>query len=118
MREERLWDSLVSGGQPVSSAVERPSPGVIEPSRPTEEHAAIGDVPPEDRTLAEGLASLSLELGKDDFQVFNALEQKKQLQLDVEFLDNQSEGMTCFVVCSIRSPKQDLQAVGHGASKV
>lgn len=118
LREEGLWDSLISEGQPVSSAAEQRSPAVIEPSHPTEEHSATHDAPPEEITLAEGLASLSLELGKDDFQVFNALEQKQQLQLDVEFSGDQFEGMTCSVLCSVRSTKQDLQAVGHGTSKV
>lgn len=91
---------------------------MIEPARPTEEHSVTHDAPPEEMTLGEGLASLSLELGKDDFQVFNALEQKQQLQLDVEFSGDQLEGMTCSVLCSVRSTKQDLQAVGHGTSKV
>lgn len=117
LREEGLWDSLVSEGQLVSSAVEQPSPA-IEPSRPTEEHSATDDALPDEQTIAEELASFSLELGKDGLQILNALEQKQQLQLDVEFSGDQFEGMTCFVVCSIHSLKQDLQAVGHGMSKV
>lgn len=120
LKEEGLWDSLVSEVEldPVSSTVEQPSAATIEPSHPTEEHAATKESSPTEETIAEELASLSPEPGKDDFQTINTLEQKKYIQLDIEFSGSEFEGMMCFVVCSIRNLKQDLQTVGHGISKV
>lgn len=120
LREEGLWDSLVSQAELVSdsSTVEQPSSATIEPSHSTEEHAVTEDSSPTEKTITEELASLSLEPGKDDFQTINTLEQKKYIQLDIEFSSNQNEGMTCCVVCSIRNSEQDFQVLGHGVSKV
>ncbi|CEJ55272.1 hypothetical protein PMG11_01539 [Penicillium brasilianum] len=119
LREEGLWDSLVSQAELVSdsSTVEQPSSATIEPSHSTEEHAVTEDSSPTEKTITEELASLALEPGKDDFQTINTLEQKKYIQLDIEFSSNQNEGMTCCVVCSIRNSEQELQVLGHGVSK-
>ncbi|KAJ5389361.1 uncharacterized protein N7496_000429 [Penicillium cataractarum] len=119
LREEGLWDSLVSEAEldPVSSTAARPSPVTIEPSDSTEEHAVAEESSQTEETIAEELASLSPEPSKDDFQTINTLEQKKYIQLDIEFSGNEFEGMMCFVMCSIRNIKQDLQAVGYGMSK-
>jgi HrpA-like RNA helicase len=118
LKEEGLWDSLVSEGDAVPSTDQQPSPAAIEPSRPTDETSATHEPPPAEEAIAEELASVSDELGKDDLQILNSLEQRKCLQLDLEFSGDQLAGMTCFVVCSIHSLKRDLQAVGHGMSKV
>ncbi|KAJ5890704.1 uncharacterized protein N7473_006932 [Penicillium subrubescens] len=118
LKGEGLWDSLVSEGDAVPSTDQQPSPAAIEPSRPTDETSATHEPPPAEEAIAEELASVSDELGKDDLQILNSLEQRKCLQLDLEFSGDQLAGMTCFVVCSIHSLKRDLQAVGHGMSKV
>ena len=99
LKEEGLWDSLVSEVEhdPVSSTIE-PSPATIKPSHPTEERAVTEESSSTEETIAEELASLSPEPGKDDFQTINTLEQKKYIQLDIEFSGNEFECMMCFVV--------------------
>jgi hypothetical protein len=118
LKEEELWDSLVSKGDTAPSTDQQPSPAAEEPSRSTDEAPATSESSPAEETIAEELASVSDELGKDDLQILNSLEQRKCLQLDLEFSGDQFAGMSCFVVCSIHSLKRDLQSVGHGMSKV
>lgn len=118
LKEEGLWDSLVSEVDRVSSTDQQPSSATTKPSRPTDETPATNEYSPAEEPIAEELASFSDELGKDDLQILNSLEQRKCLQLDLEFSGDQFAGMTCFVVCSIHSLKRDLQAFGHGMSKV
>lgn len=118
LKDEGLWDSLVSEGEMVPSTDQQPSPAVIEPSSPTDETSATNESSPAEEAITKELASVSNELGKEDLSLFNSLEQRKCFQLDLEFSGDQFEGMTCFVACSIHSLKWDLQAVGHGMSKV
>jgi hypothetical protein len=116
LKEEGLWDSLAHEGHMLSSTDSQPSPAVIEPSHPTDEHTVNEERSRVEETGAEELAS-SLELGKDR-KTFIALAQRKCLQLDLEFSGNQFEGMTCFLVCSVNNPKRDLRAIGYGTTKV
>jgi hypothetical protein len=118
LKEEGLWDSLVSEGEMVPSPVQQPSPAATETSSPADESSTTNESTPAEEAVAQELSSFSHELSKGDLQHFLSLEQRKCFQLDLEFSGDQFEGMTCFVVCSIHSLKRDLQAVGHGMSKV
>ncbi|KAF3387131.1 ATP-dependent RNA helicase [Penicillium rolfsii] len=99
------------------STDQRPSPAALEPSSPTDETSATEGSSTAGKTIVEELASISNQLDQDDLQHFNSLEQKKSLQLDLEFSGDEFEGMTCFAACSIYGIKRDLQAVGYGMSK-
>lgn len=118
LKEEGLWDSLVAEGEMISSTNKQSSLAAIEPSRSTDEASATHESSPVEEAIAQDIAPFSHELGKDDLKNFITLEQRKCFQLDMEFSGDQMEGMTCFMVCSIHSLKRDLQAVGHGRSKV
>lgn len=115
LKEAGLWDSLVSEAH---SSESQPSPAVIEASRPAEEYTVTEQHSPSENTVAEELASLSFELGNDDLKTFNTLEHRKCFQLVLEFLGNEFEGIACFMICSIHTPQRDLEAIGHGRTKV
>ncbi|EPS30814.1 hypothetical protein PDE_05766 [Penicillium oxalicum 114-2] len=122
LKEEGLWDALVSEWRLAHLKEEQPLPASPGPSRPEEKQSGVEkETEPgiSSEELATGeLGVLSLGLGQDDVQMFHSLEQKNLLQHDVEFSGNQFEGMTCLATCSIPSLKQEIQASGYGMRKV
>ncbi|KAF7718595.1 Uncharacterized protein PECH_006324 [Penicillium ucsense] len=117
LKEEGLWDKLISEERPVASKEEPPLPARLSLSDIAEDQRVTDNPVLKDQEKPEESSLLPFELCQDDFTIFHSLEQKNLLQHDTEFSGNQFEGMTCLVTCSIPVLKQELQVAGHGMRK-